>query len=286
MGQTKQTLQKRWKGHCADALANKRRGCVAINRAIRRYGKDGFSVEVLEANVDDADLNWMEDFYIVYQNALSPAGYNMKIMSLGPSGFSDKTRAYMSKIKKAQWADPEVRKNLSNCHSDEAVRKIVNMYAERRNEKALTMSPEDVEKMQKRYEKDQKNRHKQREKRQALRDSDKAAAWLAENAKMTPDDRKRETMFLNRMKRLSLLPPIEFHQQMLKLKTSALATAKHNGKPVETIERWFPNVLTAKEIAALKKNEGVWPGSVPGPPASSCAQASEDRSWMIPSDSE
>ena len=270
VGQTKQRLARRWYQHWSEAYKGSQ-GCRAVYSAIRKYGKDSFKVCVLESNVADEDLDWTEDFYIVQQNTLAPNGYNLRIWTMGPAGFSDETKAIISKIKKEQWADPECRKNLANCHSDASIQKVVDLWKGRRELKAQGMTSEEAQKMEVKYQKSQKKRFRDLEMRRAMRDPVQAAAWHEANARMTPDDRKRQEMFKQRMERVARMSYLDGQEYLLKLKSSAMSTAKKTGASLEHIERWYPNVLTGKEITALRKNGGVWPGSVPAPRASSAS---------------
>lgn len=75
IGQTVQDPQKRFNQHCWDAF---HRGSSAVlHRAIRKYGAENFSWEVLE-ECPDAQLSERERHYIQSLNALySSDGYNM-----------------------------------------------------------------------------------------------------------------------------------------------------------------------------------------------------------------
>ena len=64
----------RWKEHIRDS--KDRNYCRLLNNAIRKYGPEKFTVElILECNVDE--LNNFETKYITEYNTLSPNGYNL-----------------------------------------------------------------------------------------------------------------------------------------------------------------------------------------------------------------
>lgn len=72
IGQTTQPLKKRLKDHFAPSKADK----SYIGRAIRKYGKENFNVEVIaEVNIDE--LNYLEQTCIMQRDTLSPRGYNL-----------------------------------------------------------------------------------------------------------------------------------------------------------------------------------------------------------------
>lgn len=269
VGQTMKTAEKRWQEHCTEAMGNKRNGCTALYRAIRKYGPDAFTLQVLEANVQKDDLDDREIHHIAAEKTLAPSGYNMVSGGGGQKAACPETREKHSRAKRAQWADPETRKNLDRCHSDAAVQKVIDRAAAKRSRKAADLPPEKAAKIHNDYEKSQTKRFRDKTMREALRDPEKAAAWHEENSRMTTDDRKRQTCCKQRMERIAQLSVMDAHQKMLKLKTVALAMAKMNGTPLVHIERWYPNVLTGAELRALRANGGVWPGSIPAPRASS-----------------
>lgn len=73
IGQTIQTIKERFYQHCAtkcsDSVLN-----MAIHRAIKKYGKSNFIIEVIE-EVDKDSLNDREKFWIEYYNSYNN-GYN------------------------------------------------------------------------------------------------------------------------------------------------------------------------------------------------------------------
>ena len=269
VGQTKQSLRKRWQGHVYDASGNRGYGgCRALDRAIRKYGADAFVLTVLEDGVPVEDLDAREIHHIAEQGSFTH-GYNLTSGGNAATSRSESTRRLHSVTKRAQWRDPEVRKNMERCHSEEAIQKVVGLWKERRELKAQGMTVQEAAKMEERYQKSQRKRFRDLEMRQAMRDPEKRDAWLKENARMTPDDRKRQEMCKQRMERVARMSYLDGQEYLLKLKTSAIRTAKSTGASLEHIERWYPNVLMYREISALRKNDGVWPSSAPAPRASS-----------------
>lgn len=79
VGQTRCGLAERWTRHWRRAEINKG-GCHAIGAAIRKYGKDVFTIEaVVELSVNSCqiDIDLAEQETIGRLNTLSPSGYNL-----------------------------------------------------------------------------------------------------------------------------------------------------------------------------------------------------------------
>lgn len=94
IGQTIRSLKHRWNEHCASKIKN-----MYIDNAIKKYGKENFSVEEIAKYDNLEDLNNAEEYYIDFYNCLAPNGYNLlkggrnKIPSL-------ETRQKMGKARK------------------------------------------------------------------------------------------------------------------------------------------------------------------------------------------
>ena len=67
----------RFRDHISEAICNtKKKQCRYLNNAIRSYGKDAFSVELLKVCPLN-ELDTWEQFYIEKQNTYYPHGYNL-----------------------------------------------------------------------------------------------------------------------------------------------------------------------------------------------------------------
>ena len=73
IGQTIQTIKERFYQHCATKCSNSVLN-MAIHKAIKKYGKSNFTIEVIE-EVDKDSLNDREKFWIEYYNSYNN-GYN------------------------------------------------------------------------------------------------------------------------------------------------------------------------------------------------------------------
>lgn len=73
IGQTIRTVQSRWRRHILDAKNNKLNTHFA--RAIRKYGEENFSVEIIDTANSAEELTQKESNYIIKYNSIQD-GYN------------------------------------------------------------------------------------------------------------------------------------------------------------------------------------------------------------------
>lgn len=71
VGQTKQILKERFQQHCLS------KNNMLISRAIKKYGKENFKIEILETCINLEELNNSEIKWIKDLNSLNPNGYNV-----------------------------------------------------------------------------------------------------------------------------------------------------------------------------------------------------------------
>lgn len=93
IGQTVQPLDRRWSKHCSLASS-----CHALNNAIKKYGKNNFTVETLYIAKNIEELSKKESYYIEYFNTVSPNGYNLTSGGEIPV-FSEECRKKMGEAK-------------------------------------------------------------------------------------------------------------------------------------------------------------------------------------------
>jgi hypothetical protein len=106
VGQTVQSLSRRWAQHCKSA------GCCALNNAIKKYGPDNFSIEAICEPPTTELMNELEVYYIQRYNSLTPNGYNL--MTGGPAPrHSEETRRKLSIFNQGKVIPEETRKKMS-----------------------------------------------------------------------------------------------------------------------------------------------------------------------------
>lgn len=78
IGQTVQNLTDRWSDHsrpCTGQHVNK----TAVANAIRKYGRENFTIEEIDTASNLDELNIKEQTYIKALNSLVPNGYNLEV---------------------------------------------------------------------------------------------------------------------------------------------------------------------------------------------------------------
>lgn len=72
IGQTIRTIEERWHEHCKPTS-----DCGAIANAIRKHGRDSFTIELVDTANSIEELNAKEQEYIGKFNTMRPNGYNL-----------------------------------------------------------------------------------------------------------------------------------------------------------------------------------------------------------------
>ena len=88
IGLTIQTIERRWQYHVEQANANQIKSENSLHAAIRQYGVDAFTIEIIDKGTTKKDLEEKERYWIRALNTLVPNGYN--ISTGGVSGGSHK----------------------------------------------------------------------------------------------------------------------------------------------------------------------------------------------------
>lgn len=98
VGQTIRPVNQRFHRHINDAMNNILDTHFA--RAIRKYGKDSFTIEIIDSATTQEELNQKEQYWIRYYNAVKE-GYNETdaISKCGGNTYQSKTEEEMEEIK-------------------------------------------------------------------------------------------------------------------------------------------------------------------------------------------
>lgn len=88
IGQTKNSLEKRWYGHIKDATTRKTSHKYHFLRALLKYGIDVWDKEIIECNISKDDINSREAYWIEFYDTYT-AGYNSTLG--GDNNFPDQT---------------------------------------------------------------------------------------------------------------------------------------------------------------------------------------------------
>lgn len=75
VGQTMDTIIKRFTGHCKTSKCRE----TKMSRAIKKYGSDQFYIDQIDICYSDIEANMKEVYWIAKLNTITPSGYNMTI---------------------------------------------------------------------------------------------------------------------------------------------------------------------------------------------------------------
>jgi group I intron endonuclease len=75
VGQTVDTMEKRWGAHCRAA---RHKSSLVFARSIHKHGENVWDHTILEQHEIQKDANEAEGFFIAYLQTLVPNGYNLK----------------------------------------------------------------------------------------------------------------------------------------------------------------------------------------------------------------
>lgn len=108
VGQTKSSIEDRWKGHVKDALNESRR--AKFQKAIKKYGHENFTIELIET-CDPERANEREVFWISHFNAFVD-GYNSTTGG-DHFGFSEESKKKLSESRRGKSLSAETKQKLS-----------------------------------------------------------------------------------------------------------------------------------------------------------------------------
>ena len=126
IGQTTQRLESRLQQHFKKTT----KSCPALAAAIRKYGKEAFTVEILAEANSQEELNKLESLLIQQFNTVAPHGYNLEY---GGSRGKDSKETIekrktainqpdcllkISNKSKENWSRPEYRKAISESRKE------------------------------------------------------------------------------------------------------------------------------------------------------------------------
>ena len=100
IGLTKKTMKQRWNQHILNAKSKTGKGCQHFWNAIKKYGKDAFSHQVLSVSLTVEEGNWFEKFWILmFDTTDVEKGFNL----------SKGGNHTPHPVKKDYWSDPDYR---------------------------------------------------------------------------------------------------------------------------------------------------------------------------------
>ena len=123
VGKTTRSLEVRFKEHAkADSY---------IGKAIRKYGEENFSREVIEECETPEELNEREIFWIAYFNCKQPHGYKIANGGEGASGVNEgvpKTLEQCAKVSEAKRGESPFKNLLAELDKRQIFQRLVNKF--------------------------------------------------------------------------------------------------------------------------------------------------------------
>ena len=108
VGETTKTAHERIEnGHFRAAKYKFKEGCLALNAAIRQYGRDSFVYEVVHTCPSEENSKW-EIHYIKEFNTLAPNGYNLHAGGRTPIVMSEESKLRHSQNRREYYKDQEL----------------------------------------------------------------------------------------------------------------------------------------------------------------------------------
>jgi len=109
IGQTVSSIKRRWNAHCLGKDIS-----MPIARALKKYGKDNFTIEMIDKSDNLLDLNKKEEFWIQKYNSTDRSvGYNVQFGGLNKTMSQDtKNKISKAKIGNKVWESADYRKKM------------------------------------------------------------------------------------------------------------------------------------------------------------------------------
>lgn len=118
----------RFQQHVNESRYNISSKCI-FHRAIRKYGRESFKLELIEDNIDEDKIDYKEMQYIEYYNTyyLNGNGYNMTFGGQGIHGYhhTQETLNKLSKKVKKYWLDLKI--NCPNLYNQICISRSVRL---------------------------------------------------------------------------------------------------------------------------------------------------------------
>lgn len=111
IGQTKHKIHTRWLQHANNSATDS-----AVTAAIRKYGRENFTIEELASADTQDQLDILECTYIELNKSMAPNGYNLKGGGLEGSRYSEQSRLKMSESKLGKPIPNDVKEKMSIAH--------------------------------------------------------------------------------------------------------------------------------------------------------------------------
>lgn len=109
VGQTSQPIEKRWKHGTGY------KSCVALNKAIKKYGWENFTHEILAVCNTSEEADELEKKFIQEYNCIVPNGYNIDRGGNANKIMGEETKRKISEANRGRVHTEETRKKMSEA---------------------------------------------------------------------------------------------------------------------------------------------------------------------------
>jgi group I intron endonuclease len=107
IGQSEHSLETRINGHFKASKYKFTEGCLALNAALRKYGRDAFIYTVV-LNCKKSEMDFYEIYFIAEYNSLAPNGYNLHGGGKTPIIMSEESKMRHSQNRREYFKDQKL----------------------------------------------------------------------------------------------------------------------------------------------------------------------------------
>lgn len=134
VGQTIKSVEKRLKEHFKAAFVENRRAIICS--AIRKYGKDNFSVICVQDNIAINDLDVAEQYWVKHYDTFGENGYNATTGG-NQCRISDETKLKISAALKGKLKSEEHKKKMSKAQKGIKIGSLNSFYGKTHSEETI-----------------------------------------------------------------------------------------------------------------------------------------------------
>ena len=223
-----------------------------IANAVKKYGKDAFTYEILEADVFDEFLPDLEVAYIAHYNTVAPHGYNLTSGGDGHKMLSAETRRRISEAHKGKRHSEATRRKLSELNKGENHHFFGKTFsAEHRRKLSEAMKGKTLsEETRRKISEAGKGRKPSTETRRKLSEAGKGKTLSAEHRRKLSEAKKGKTLSDEHRRKLS-----EAKKGKKGPNFGKTFSAEHRHKLSEAMKGRKPSAETRRKLSEIHKGK-------------------------------